>query len=92
MTFPVEVPRGRLFFEVNKRGRVDASMSPICASPKFRPNSVAELLGNEIHTCNVHQGWCHGSVLQFPRVKLGNPSAACIFPQSNFNYEGSAEN
>ena len=40
-------------------------MSPICASPKFRPNSLVELLGHEIHTCNVHQGWCQGSVLQF---------------------------
>ena len=40
-------------------------MSPICASPKFRPNSLVELPGHEIHTCNVHQGWCQGSVLQF---------------------------
>ena len=40
-------------------------MSPIWASPKFRPNSVVELPGHEIHTCNVHQGWCQGSVLQF---------------------------
>ena len=40
-------------------------MSPIWASPKFRPNSLVELLGHEIHTCNVHQGWCQGSVLQF---------------------------
>ena len=30
-------------------------MSPIWASPKFRPNSLVELLGHEIH----------GSVLQF---------------------------
>ena len=44
---------------------MDPSMSPICASPKFRPNSEVELLGHEIHTCNVHQGWCQGSVLQF---------------------------
>ena len=47
VTFPVEVPRGRRFFEVNKIGRVDTSMSPICASPKFRPNSLVELLGHE---------------------------------------------
>ena len=66
VTFPVEVPRGRRFFwSISKSGRVDTSMSPICASPKFRPNSLVELLGHEIHTCNVHQGWCQGSVLQF---------------------------
>ena len=65
MTFPVEVPREGASFEVNKSGRVDPSMSPICASPKFRPNSLVELLGHEIHTCHVHQGWCQGSVLQF---------------------------
>ena len=47
-----------LFWSISKSGRV-------CASPKFRPNSVVELLGHEIHTCNVHQGWCQGSVLQF---------------------------
>ena len=66
VTFPMEVPRGRRFFwSINKSGRVDPSMSPIGASPKFRPNSLVELLGHEIHTCNVHQGWCQGSVLQF---------------------------
>ena len=65
VTFPVEVPREGASFEVNKSGRVDPSMSPICASPKFRPNSLVELLGHEIHTCHVHQGWCQGSVLQF---------------------------
>ena len=25
---------------------------------------IVELLAHEIHTCNVHQGWCQGSVLQ----------------------------
>ena len=66
--FPWKFQGEGVFFEVliNKSGRVDTSMSPICASPKFRPNSVVELLGHEIHTCNVHQGWCQGSVLQFP--------------------------
>ena len=60
-------------------------MSPIWASPNFRPNSLVELLAHEIHTCNVHQGWCQGSVLytiQNRWVNLGSRSAACIFPQS----------
>ena len=65
-----DLPRGsskgrRFFWRISKSGRVDPSMSPICASPKFRPNSLVELLGYEIHTCNVHQGWCQGFVLQF---------------------------
>ena len=36
-------------FEVNKSGRVDASMAPDCAPPKFHPNSIVELLGHDIH-------------------------------------------
>ena len=53
----------RFFWSISKSGRVDPSMSPICASPKFRPNSLVELLAHEIHTCNAHR--CQGSVLQF---------------------------
>ena len=103
VTFPVEVPRGRRFFEVNESGRVDPSMSPIWASPKFRPNSVVELPGHEIHTCNVHQGWCQGSVLQFKtgestlgadqplafsrNLKLWNLSGKLRKVQTPFNFQ-----
>ena len=91
------------FFEVNESGRVDPSMSPIWASPKFRPNSVVELPGHEIHTCNVHQGWCQGSVLQFKtgestlgadqplafsrNLKLWNLSGKLRKVQTPFNFQ-----
>ena len=67
-------------------------MSPICASPKFRPNSLVELLGHEIHTGNVHQGWCQGSVLQF---KTGESTLGADQPLAfsrNLTLTGSAEN